>query len=513
MLLCLSSVSCTMQRKANTGVAFLEVKLVDPDASHRGTADKPLPMPGPSTVKVTVSALDADGDPMDCADGHGCWEGAVTFNVTPGYLPKKNPNDDRARPWVPSMPGEVVATASGGHVDAFQLSLRGIFSETRVWAIEWGGMVNGQDRPARHVAGASEPLYIEAPSIQDMQYDPATMAPSCKTDTAHPCDSTSSPLVGNFVTSRRSRYWVNGIGNDGFFVTDIMAASAPAIGTYPGRFNSMFMYSYSYPQDLVNGDIVVRVNGTAQEFTGDTQLTFPAWEKEGEEVTISNPVEHTCAADADCYVGFGCVRAAPADPTGTCRYAPPPITEALCLDSISALGNRNLCGDSAKNVFLESLESARVEVTKALMPTSFVNCDFNGDGDVPNITPDTEPCGAGDEAEREECCKIKCIKDDGCSESSQLHTYGQYNVTMDGPGKIKINVVSRDSSPTVEPWTKNADGALAYGGVAVRVRGNLRQGLPARPKWIVLAGEKEDFCCLETGDRAPRCLEIPPCAP
>lgn len=519
-VLCLALLlgACIVDRKENEGVAFLRVELVDPAPEARGTPDEPLPLPrGQLTLTVDVTALDRDGVPMDCEDGRRCFNGEVSFLVSPGWIPVDNPikSPDYAKT-IPALRGMFKRKLENGRIQGVQIPVRGAYSTTSVWAEQWS---DDSGAPVTYVAGTSEPLYFDYPTLQDLQYDPATMRPNCGND----CNNSSSPLVDNFVRTQLSRYLVTGITAEGFFVTDLNEVTAPAIGTYPGRFNSLFVFNFSYPDDLGVGDFVTRIMGTVQEFTGDTQVTFPTWEKEVPREAFPDDIEKPCTLGEQCPVGFSCDGAPDQDDgrrcmpngrcridddcsdgftcqSGSCRLNPVAITAAIC--EASSNTQKTLCGDNTRNIHLESLESDRVEVV-GLMPTEFVNCDFNGDGDVPNqrFVSGAEVCDA-------ECqCKRECIARDGCSELSALNVYGQYIVTLPAT-KLKLNVITRDANPDVRP-TERAGDALRHGGVKVRVRGNLRQSLPARPRWAIVAGEHADFCCLET--ETERCGEIPLC--
>lgn len=508
---------CILNKKENEGLAFLDVKLVTPAEGARGTEAAPLDTPrGNFPIRIAVTALDAQGVAMDCEEGHRCYQGTVSLGVTPGWIPVPNPlnadadpeNDDAKRPFVMSLRGGTTLDLVNGRGER-ALDLRGTFAATHVWAEEWPSVSEGEERPSRYTAGVSDSLYFSFPTIQDLQFEPAAMGPGCKaaSGAAPPgtstCDNTTSPLVDNFVTSRQSRYLVTGITNDGFFISDLALDTAPEIGSgdtlYPGRFESLFLYSFSYPDDLFVGDVVNRVFGTVQEFTGDTQMTFPTWEKEDPTITEVDHFNARCGESADCPEKFLCQ-------DGFCRLAPTVVNDAICAYGAGSGNNANLCGDSSRNVHLESLESGRIEII-AFMPTIFRNCDFNGDGDVPNVNPNV-PCN-------DECtCKVACIKEEGCTERSALHTYGTYSVIVEGPRKYKINVITRDSTPGVNPTIPVQEDAagLVYGGVRVRVRGNLRQSLPARPKWTIVAGEKLDFCCLPARpEDAGKCRDIPMC--
>lgn len=503
--------ACILERRTSEGLAFLEVRLVSPGPDERGTPEAPLPMPrGNREVILSITAIDRDGEVMDCLEGRRCFQGGVALDVTPGMLPKPNPYNERSRPFLPHARGEYIVPVVNGRAENVRVTIRGAFGMTNLWAEEWPvTREDGLPTDSRYVAGVSEPIWFTEPSLQDLQFDPDVMSLDCTDRRA--CDNTASPLIGNFVGTRPSRYLVTGITNDGFFATDLGNATAPAIEPYPGRFNAIFLYNFSYPQDLMVGDVVTRLYGTVQEFTGHTQLVFPQWEKEPWSVTREEPLERACTEDADCPVNFTCPDASSGP--RRCRLTARPIDGDLCaigMVSENAYQSANLCGESASNIHLESLESGWVELPLAYMPTRFRNCDLDGDGDVPNRVPDGEGgvfCNA-------ECqCKVECSEEDGCSELSALLTYGQYAVTIDGPRKMKINVVTRDSTPEVVPFAvdpEDPDGRrLLHGNVKIRVRGNLRQTLPARPRWMILSTEPGEFCCRE--EDPGRCGAIPPC--
>ena len=69
--------------------------------------------------------------------------------------------------------------------------------------------------------------------------------------------------------SERRDLVVTTVTNDGFYVTD---QSDP-----PGSFNSMFVFSFSRPDDLVVGDRLSKLAGIVSEFLGFTELQFPTW--------------------------------------------------------------------------------------------------------------------------------------------------------------------------------------------------------------------------------------------
>ena len=81
---------------------------------------------------------------------------------------------------------------------------------------------------------------------------------------------------------------VTGTDPSGFFVTDVTACRIPEMrsgtsimlepsGYFPGTYGSMFVYNYNYPEGLDRGDLLWTLSGSVTEFSGATQMTFPAW--------------------------------------------------------------------------------------------------------------------------------------------------------------------------------------------------------------------------------------------
>jgi hypothetical protein len=151
--------------------------------------------------------------------------------------------------------------------------------------------------------------------------------------------------------------------------------------------------------------------------------------------------------------------------------------------------NIGLCGHFTDNLDMESLESALVSIHGARTPTRWVDCDFDRDGNVANFDPRcNEPeippylqthCA-------EIACNADCNQDLGCSELSSFRQYGQWAVALNAGAGPKINVITREGFPELDPLQSENRGIL------IDVTGNLRHSLPARPRWIVLARDGDD---------------------
>ncbi len=235
----------------------------------------------------------------------------------------------------------------------------------------------------------------------------------------------------------------------------------------PGTFGSMFVFNFSFPDGLNQGDLLFSLSGAVQEFTSTTQITFPAW-------TIADRVRLRPPDEWERWL----------------KFAPPvEINYRLCgHDNVfSPFVTDALCGQSTSNLKLESLESALVKLRGISLPGRFETCDFDASNSVPffcNRTDQDEfgntlrswgncdfgtppaPEPANDKRERE--CVQNCTLGRGpsgpssCSERATFVGFGQYSVELAPPGPAWANL--DDSSPnrvTSTPVTIAVDGGVA----------------------------------------------------
>lgn len=217
----------------------------------------------------------------------------------------------------------------------------------------------------------------------------------------------------------------------------------------PGTFGSVFVFNFSFPEGLNQGDLLFSLSGAVQEFTSTTQLTFPAW-------TIAERVRLLPPAQWDKWL----------------RLVPPvEINYRLCgHDNVfSPFITDVLCGQSSTNLKLESLEAALVKVRGVKFPDRFVNCDFDASGSVPffcnrtdrvnnmtvrswgNCDFDMPPAPEPENDARERVCTQNCTLGRGpdaeqvCAEESTFIGFGQYSVELAPPGPRWANL--DDSNP------------------------------------------------------------------
>ncbi len=292
---------------------------------------------------------------------------------------------------------------------------------------------------------------------------------------------------------------VTGTDPAGFFVTDITACRQREVltdetgqtqvrvpepdGYLPGTFGSMFIYNYSFPEGLDEGDLLWAVAGSVQEFTGTTQLTFPSW-------VIADRVRVRPESEWNKWLS---------------RVRVPEISLRTCgLDNAArAFITDTMCGHNRRNLKMESVESALVQVKNVKFAQRFVNCDRNGDNEIPFFCEQRHTqgnwfwgeCGAFDGApssltplqQEELACNIRCATGQGdatgplCAETSTFITFGQFVGELAGPGpkeggfddslpaRTEAVTVGASSVRAVHSFAEGAE-ARVYCNTPVRVR-------------------------------------------
>jgi alpha-tubulin suppressor-like RCC1 family protein len=235
----------------------------------------------------------------------------------------------------------------------------------------------------------------------------------------------------------------------------------------PGTFAGLFVFNFSFPEGLNQGDLLFSLSGAVQEFTSTTQMTFPSWTI-AERVRLLPPSQWNKWLDLvpPVEVNYRIC--------GTDNVFGPFITDALC-------------GQSSTNLKLESLEAALVKVRNVKFPDRFVNCDFDANGSVPffcnrtdldpmgntvrswgNCDFDSPPAPEPENERLERVCTQDCTLGRGpnaatvCAEESTFIGFGQYTVELAPPGPAWANL--DDSSPA-RTGTANVTLGMVDGGV------------------------------------------------
>ena len=101
----------------------------------------------------------------------------------------------------------------------------------------------------------------------------------------------------------------------------------------------------------------------------------------------------------------------------------------------------------------------------------------------------------------EYCCERVCYDAIGCTEESALTIYGQWTADVlgryesDGAETFKVALMTRDASPQFDPLEFAAEqlAKAASARQTLRVVGNLRHVLAARPVWVIVARSPDDI--------------------
>jgi len=459
-------------------------------ADVRGTHDCRYVIPrGEVEVDIHVRALLKDGVPLSS------FEGPVSFRVVPGDIVGDYQNRwgmavkgeleatvlavhqfGVARVWAEDAPPQIFF--DGGVVGGTVAQLP------------------PEPPVRTYATGLSQPIYFEDHTVQSLQlpdgFDNRTSPFVGEFVTVGKTPESGEQLLQNCTddperNTRQAAMVVTGLDPGGFFVTDLTAcrlkewtkdssgsnqvrtpeppepclaqgadgglwniedtdagtgkcaveqkactARGDCAGYLPGTFGSMYIYNYSFPDGLSEGDLLFTLSGAVQEFTSTTQLTFPAW-------SIAERV-HTLPPDQW---------------NKWLQYAP--VTEVvgrMCGldDAFTPFVTDVACGHNKRNLKMESLESSLVRLRNVRVPEVYANCDFNADGTVPFFCEQTGEqgqwlwgsCAFGevepenDRLERE--CNQNCVLGAGpfagkrCGEEATFIGFGQFPVVMNSPG-------------------------------------------------------------------------------
>lgn len=252
-------------------------------------------------------------------------------------------------------------------------------------------------------------------------------------------------------------------------------------------------------------------------------------------------VQHHCVKPSDPCAGTTCPGGEKCNPaTGACECGPSlgyRLSKTATFRGVPLAGTQwmdVLFAYSNNNNEVESLESSIVRVSNAIPAHQYVNCDANGNSNIPPFrwtspqdahgcfiqgAPSTWFCDPNGDDTVDCECNRDCITGQGayagdvCAESNNFRTYGQWVLQLEDKWKTRINVSTRDALPDFDPHVEFAK--PEYKGCRVDVTGILRQVQAARPRWLILARDETDFCCradvgaqcptAENGGKCPKC--------
>lgn len=568
-------------------------RIVSTGTGQGYSSDDPLPIPLQTVkLRVTVVAYDEKGEVYTDFDR------PVSFRVTPGQILSVSSSNAE-------LSALFLAPMKGGMTDGeVTIEVANVYGSVVVWAQDSapemiytepvassdaaGGDETGNANytfqvPAEpvdweaaapyrtHAAGASRPVYFGSPNVIDMQrmdeYDSFTTASSCSAG-IEKCtiNNRTSAFVANFLTINAMAPYeclvVTAITNAGFYVTDLSAHYADLEGDKSHRlrmepytralshFGHLFVYNFSYPDDLALGDCLKTITGTVQEFSGNTQVTFPSWTKNDRYVTdeslIPDPVEMVFDPEKSSVVypetddtrsnGY---RLCMAYRDRSTQYACTPdagelkSSETLPCATNGLKNNLELefvhCAHNWRNFDAESLESALIKFTNVKPSNKFVDCDSNGNGvvgffnyssyDENGVNTEVYQwrCSAEEfDEDNADCeCYRNCAigydpdnperRDLICTELNAFETYGQWIVELEDMLHTRINVQTGTAIPQLDPriFDSESSGGADYSQCRLNITGILSQTQAARPRWIIMARDSADVCASSAPGTCP----------
>ncbi|MBW2526518.1 MAG: hypothetical protein JRI23_20220 [Deltaproteobacteria bacterium] len=447
--------SCTTQGE---GIQTKERLLVTVNLVESGPPPSPEE-PRPANIgdtyeawAFTVTSLDAEGQQDTSFNGY------VRIDVEPGSV-------------------RTIETADPGLSDGRNIRLVNGFAEgtayatamfgpTRLWAKDIGyvpapdGVVptcaNGVDddgdvmvdypqddgcafaddmseEGARYIAAVSQPVYYALPTIADLQGRGAktpygAVAMQIDTDVPH-----------TVVVTR--------VSSNGFFVTDLADMYQPADGS--GGYNHLFAYNFNTPEGMQVCDEVTFLSGTASEFFGFTEISFPSFE-----VNYLN-------ADG---VPFG---------PPECQVPEPTLIDPTVISPTDPVEMEKL---ESGLVRLEGFHIGAKFGPELAVNNSFdtnrSNCDLNQDGVIDYLN------------ELEGKCSDACTEDPECSEWTNYTSWGSYKMSSG----IHMIRVSTATAFGFDP--------LAHKGEEIRsLTGTLRNFSGGDLNWTVETRCVDDLIC------------------
>ena len=233
---------------ALSGPLWFELSADLSDGEPGATAEAPLPFSAEGhSFELSAQAMGYDHEE------HSDFDGCLTLHLTSGILESlTTPAGATACP-----SGTLAISAGSGSAT---VTVSRAYDQLRIWVSDEGSAA----APGSFATGSTQAIYTQFPTVAQVQESDSTIA--------SPLQHSYVPLLGydpQLPEGERRELIVTTITNDGFYVTDM---SDP-----PGSFNSLFVFSFSRPDDIQTGDRLSKLAGIVNEFLGFTELQFPTW--------------------------------------------------------------------------------------------------------------------------------------------------------------------------------------------------------------------------------------------
>ena len=312
-----------------------------------------------------------------------------------------------------------------------------------------------------YAQGASPPIFYHLPRIADVRGLRCDEAGACRGDGRTPYPKEQIQLDTGYhdlpdgTQGFEFDMVVTRIASDGFYVSDTRDTR--------GGFNNVFAFNFNAPPRMRVCDRLKTLSGTATEFFGFTQISYPTWTLEEWDPTIR-----------PCLVPEPRVLS-PLDVPGV---RPPnnevvvpstllPLTGSL----VRALTSGGADGLTAR-VTPKFGPGPMVETDGVFVPSAdATNCDFNGDGTI-DFTRGVP----------EQRCADACARDPECTEYSNFAARSSFRITItDG---VNAGAIQADAtaSATFHPLEMKGQTLKAFTGTLHFFSGGSQFTIEARCK-------------------------------
>ncbi len=472
----------------------LAVDLVPP--SNPGTRDAPLPLAvdTPVVFRVKVRALTPTGAPDTRFTGY------VRLSSKPGAIAPLKSDGTAGR--------NVLLTAGeSGEVD---VAVTNAYGTTYVVAEELGyipvdplrkkdngdpeppACANGKDddgdgridfpadegcafadddaeQGSSYAEGISAPIFMSLPRVADVRGLTCQVVGTelgCSSTGATPYPKEQIQIETGFdetgAPRGQARVIVTTIASNGFYVQDITdkrwgPASAPL-----GGFNGLFAFNFNAPARMRVCDRIRTLRGTAGEFFGFTQLSYPTWTLEE-----WNPKLSRCEVPDPTVLAPGAIN----DRSNLLRLSGSLVRvettpgRDLVVKVTPKFGSKKV-PEPQPNIFVASAEAS--------------NCDFNDDGKI-DFTPNA----------KEGLCSQQCAADPECTEYSNYRDRGTFRLTVTDAGNQQ-GAIQADASQSAgfDALASKGQELRAFSGILTFFSGGSQFTIEARCKDDIIADPK-----------------------
>jgi hypothetical protein len=453
----------------------LVVELVDPSKAGTRVAPLPLAVDTPVVFRVRVRALQASGSPDEAFTGY------VRLGSKPGAIGPLAQNETTGR--------NVLLTA--GLSPDVDVAVTNAYGTTYIVADDLGYIpgdplatpppkcANGIDddgdgktdfpadegcafadddaeQGSSYAEGVSAPIFFALPRVADVRGLTCQQVGSdvaCSSTGASPYPKEQVQIETGYFEGLEprgnARVIVTSLASNGFYVQDITDdRKANSIDPLAG-FTGLFAFNFNTPPKMRTCDRIRTLRGTAGEFFGFTQLSYPTWTLQEWDPRFSR-----------CEVP-----------------APTVLTPGVANDKSKLL---RLSGALVR---AETGEGLTVQVTRKFGPNKATevnggwafgddasNCDFDDNGKIvfgPNS--------------KEGLCSQACTADPECTEFSNYRDRGTFRLTIADSGN-QLGAVQADASQSAafDPIAKRGQVLRAFSGILTYFSGGSQFTVEAR---------------------------------